>query len=62
MYNKIILPVINLFARLAKAISCRSACCVESSCNKGQKDDMIDEAAEIAAEIANVAYTQITKV
>ena len=62
MYNKIILPVINLFARLAKAISCRSACCIESSCNKGEKDDIIDEASEVAAEIANVVYTRMTSV
>ena len=62
MYNKIILPVINLFARLAKSISCRSACCIESSCNKGEKDDIIDEASEVAAEIANVVYTRMTSV
>ena len=50
MINKIV----EVVGKILKGISCRSTCCVESSCNKGQKDEIIDEIVEITKDIFDV--------
>ncbi len=47
MFKKITTNIGNIL----KGVSCRSACCIESSCNKKQKDEIIDEVVDVAHDI-----------
>lgn len=51
--------IVNVIGRILKGISCRSACCIESSCNRKEKNQIIDDVVEIAHDIIDgvkVAY------
>lgn len=43
--------ILNVIGRILKGISCRSACCIESSCNRKEKNEIIDDVVEIAHEV-----------
>lgn len=43
--------ILNVIGRILKGISCRSACCIESSCNRREKNEIIDDVVEIAHEV-----------
>ena len=43
--------IATILGNILKGISCRSACCIESSCNKKEKDDIIDQAVDVAHDI-----------
>lgn len=51
--------ILNVIGRILKGISCRSACCIESSCNRRERNEIIDDVVEIAHEVIDgykVAY------
>lgn len=43
--------IATILGKILKGVSCRSACCIESSCNKKQKDEIIDEVVDVAHDI-----------
>ena len=46
--------ILNVIGRILKGISCRSTCCIESSCNRKEKNEIIDDVVEIAHEVIDV--------
>jgi hypothetical protein len=51
--------IASIIGNILKGISCRSTCCIESSCNKREKNEIIDEVVEVVHDIIDgmkVAY------